>query len=765
MLKKIRLTYECHKDREFEFADGFNIILGSSRSGKQMNVKTPILTPDGWKKLGSVKVGDKVIGGDGRKCNVIGVYPQGISNNYKITFHDGTTTNCGLEHQWATITSKGFIKVRTLREMLNHGLTRTKLYGHQKKFGSIYRIPTVEAIDFSTKQFVIPPYILGVLIGDGSLVRLRSWIGFSCPNKKNDIRDKVEKLLCEDYYLKARSVCKSTTCPQYSIQLKDKSKKNQNIYKNEIKRYSLNVYSPHKFIPDEYMLGSAEQRFELLRGLMDTDGTFSKNGSASFCTTSKRLANNVVDLIRSLGGLAWLRIRNRDKENKSTEYKVTCTSDFNPFYEKGKATKYENHKKSKTKSNFCKNKMITSVERQPDCESVCIRVDNDSHTFVVENYIVTHNSSMLRAVCDIYDGGIPADAIPHDSKSASITAEFFDGTNTDVVGLSNNNRVSGLIVNGEEKERLGGNLPLSYMQAIGQHNLVLSNDETIDVTNIQQFSPMFFVDHTDGERLKIANAVFGLPKVDGMITRTETVIKTKKTAIKTMTEEKESWESKIEELEKDVKKKQELLSKSETVVTRLTKANDALKALLDIKENMDRLESRVTAIKDEIKRLSRVLPMKSRIEGSLKDLEALWLIRNDYVRTEKRVDVLWADKQKMGKLLDIKDKFANIGTLETLYALQKDIYTAAPRIKSAKEKLGKINRLSSVKSVLDVSTKQLNSLAALNDELRYIWANVVACKKRSEAANVQLTVLQAQKKELVNETEECPLCGRKGETK
>lgn len=69
-------------------------------TGKEQPLSSKILTPNGWIRMGEVKVGTRVIGADGKACNVVGVYPKGIKDVYRVEFNDGTYVDCGLEHLW-----------------------------------------------------------------------------------------------------------------------------------------------------------------------------------------------------------------------------------------------------------------------------------------------------------------------------------------------------------------------------------------------------------------------------------------------------------------------------------------------------------------------------------------------------------------------------------------------------------------------------------------------------------------------------------------
>ena len=72
--------------------------------GRAQPVSTPVLTPDGWRPIGELRVGDLVVGSDGEPTPVLGVYPQGEKDVYRVSAQDGASTlRCG-EHLWTVRT-------------------------------------------------------------------------------------------------------------------------------------------------------------------------------------------------------------------------------------------------------------------------------------------------------------------------------------------------------------------------------------------------------------------------------------------------------------------------------------------------------------------------------------------------------------------------------------------------------------------------------------------------------------------------------------
>jgi len=83
------------------------VVAGRPSMGKQQPVDTPVLAPQGWRPIGSLRAGDCVVGADGKPTEVTGVFPQGVQQAYRVTFRDGTSTECGLDHLWSVAPDGG----------------------------------------------------------------------------------------------------------------------------------------------------------------------------------------------------------------------------------------------------------------------------------------------------------------------------------------------------------------------------------------------------------------------------------------------------------------------------------------------------------------------------------------------------------------------------------------------------------------------------------------------------------------------------------
>jgi len=370
------------------------LIIGDEPGlGKAQPLDALIATPNGWKRMGDIKVGDKVFGADGLSTTVTGVFPQGRRLVFKITFNDGTSTECDAEHIWCVrdanrrLRGKGWT-TKTTAELIDSGLTLTtnekrKASGRQPSLK--WEIPVCGLVAYEPKPYVIDAYIFGALLGDGSIGQKGSaGICISIPDSQPEIVTEINQRLHPEMKLRAN---RFPACPQYYFTQTTTTKKNP--YKQEIQRLQVNVKSKEKFIPEYYLQGSILQRMDLLSGLMDTDGSATKN-RITYHTCSKRLASDVAELVRSLGGQAIVRTYNR--KEKGMEYQVNVRTDFNPFVLPKKMAQWK-----VAKRNYG-SKYIESIVPVSIKEQQCISVSASDHLYLTNDYIVTHNTLQSIAI-------------------------------------------------------------------------------------------------------------------------------------------------------------------------------------------------------------------------------------------------------------------------------------------------------------------------------------------------------------------------------
>ena len=381
------------------------LLLGDAGSGKCLDNNTPIPVADerGYVEISKLQVGDKIFDENGDITTVLGVYPQGLKHAYSVKFADGAEIICNDEHLWNVRKRKAHhqgkvFETKTLREMLDYGIVRDLVAGNVKSF----YIPMNKALKRKPKEYPLHPYALGVLIGDGNLSNAKQLMISS--NDEFVVRKFADLIGAVD-------VKKLSHAYDWYFIRKDVDGNKIYIQQRELaeKCGFENVFftkSIDRRIPREYMYGSIEQRFDLLRGLMDTDGTVVANDrcNCSYSTNSKLLAEDVLELIRSLGMRASMNEQQRnDDAHKNKEYQIhICTPDINKFdifsLPKHKMKILENRRIDKKYHKIYDDIAITDVvDLETEMPMTCIYVDSPSHLFQAgKQHIVTHNTALVQ---------------------------------------------------------------------------------------------------------------------------------------------------------------------------------------------------------------------------------------------------------------------------------------------------------------------------------------------------------------------------------
>lgn len=371
------------------------LIYGPQKVGKAVDNETVIPTPDGFKKVHEIKENDYLFDREGNPTKVIGVYPQGKIEAYKVSLSDGTSFIVNGEHIIPYVASRGNINSKTLNEMMvDYTYTaKTRVGGVDREIKRHkYKIPKSNAVHYTEKELPLHPYALGVLIGDGSLTCEYLTVSSS----EEDVINRFMK------YAELKEFNKNKYNYNYLFQKQhngDRPKEIQNIIEN----LGLNVKSIYRFIPREYLQGSIQQRKELLAGLMDTDGhvQINKTGSRRFGinTNSHQLAKDIKELVLSLGyGVNFRSYERKDNRYRNTEYIVD-------IYTKDNISKSNKHlQKLNNQADWYESKKelysrIVNIEKVEDREMTCFSVDNEEELFLINDYIVTHNTSLVQ---DLY---------------------------------------------------------------------------------------------------------------------------------------------------------------------------------------------------------------------------------------------------------------------------------------------------------------------------------------------------------------------------
>jgi hypothetical protein len=379
MAEGIALLMDCLTHKEMKGG----ILADEQGMAKGHPETTKVLTPTGWAMMKDLRVGDPIIGSSGEATKVTGVFPRGELDVFRATFHDGASVLVDGEHLWAVRDANGNNRKKPFQVQdtayLRKNITTN---GGESK----WRIPVVGPVQFKPKnRLPIDPYTIGVLIGDGSLVRC---VEFSSADAY--ISDRVGRSIPEGYKLNAHPDLRGSKTVIYRIVANTRTSKKNKII-TAIKDLGLiGKHSYEKSIPEIYKFSSVDDRIALLQGLMDTDGHAGKNGHTSFCTTSEGLANDFVFLIQSLGGIATFfrkktslkGVRMRD----SFLISMALPQGINPFGLPRKANQF------KPRTEYKPNRILKSITPEGRARVICISVAAENHLYVTEHCIVTHNT-------------------------------------------------------------------------------------------------------------------------------------------------------------------------------------------------------------------------------------------------------------------------------------------------------------------------------------------------------------------------------------
>lgn len=358
-------------------------LVGLAGSGKAQPLYSKVLTPSGWTTMGEIKAGDSVIGRNGKPTKVISIHPQGNKEIYRVKFSDGSFADCCDDHLWNVKTEADRAAKREWRTL---SLREIKAFMSKNKKRQL-SIPMVEPVNFTEKATPLAPYLLGALLGDGCM----SQHCVTYTSADIEIVEKLKSLLPEDCKISKKAGSKY----DYNISKRTTGKEKNKVVEALESLGLQGSKSYEKHIPDIYKYNTVDVRLNVLRGLMDTDGTVSKNGfSTVFYSTSSKLAADVSELVNSLGGKAIVR-------NKQTSYTylgekregrpsfavhISMPSNIVPFSLSQKVQKF------KPRTKYQPTRYISSVEFVGIEEAKCILVDSSEHLYVTDSYVVTHNT-------------------------------------------------------------------------------------------------------------------------------------------------------------------------------------------------------------------------------------------------------------------------------------------------------------------------------------------------------------------------------------
>ena len=353
-----------------------------------------MLTPGGFRTIGSLRIGDLVTGSDGRPTPVIGIYPQGRKQVFRVRAQDGASTLCCAEHLWHVFTPEDRRRAKEGRVLETQEMIGRLRRAHQHR----YELPVLSApAAFEPETVPLDPYALGLLLGDGCLTT-RTTPSFTTSDP--ELAEALESAL-PGIELKRKGAY------DYVLRHVDGHRGGvivANPVTTTLRELGLaGTYSHTKFVPQCYLYNAADVRLALLQGLLDSDGgPVAQRGRTcriQYTTCSARLRDDVVFVVRSLGGVAYWRRREAEgrppgfASGRSVAYRhdsfvmdIRLPAGTEPFRLGRKLDLYQREGGGRPM------RYIDAIEPAGEAETVCIQVAAADSLYVTEDFLVTHNT-------------------------------------------------------------------------------------------------------------------------------------------------------------------------------------------------------------------------------------------------------------------------------------------------------------------------------------------------------------------------------------
>lgn len=356
-----RMAQEFHDNR-------FVVCKLPRQMGKALDIETPVATPSGWTTMGDLRVGDTILGADGKPTKV--TFATEVMHDHTchvVRFDTGDEVVADEDHLWEVgHTDWSRPKVLTTKQLI-------AVVGSKRKnanAGMPY-IQCARPLDLPEAALPIDPYVLGLWLGDGARADGRMT---ASPDDFAFYRGEYER---RGFQIRVgkngdRKPILWTVCGLH-------------------KQLRLAGLLDNKRIPEVYLRGSIEQRLQLLRGLMDTDGSCSVTGNCQFYQKDLQLIYQVRELLGSLGIKSRVVSKLIDNQlyytiNFATALDVFALPRKRVIHAQGKG-----HPKNTRH-------YIHAIRPTKSVPVRCIQVDNPDHLFLCSKaFIPTHNTTIVAA--------------------------------------------------------------------------------------------------------------------------------------------------------------------------------------------------------------------------------------------------------------------------------------------------------------------------------------------------------------------------------
>ena len=352
------------------------------KNGKALALTTRIPTPTGWTTMGELRVGDELFGADGHPCRVTFATPVQTGRKcYRVSMSDGTSIVADEDHQWFAKPKYGRPRVVTTLQM-SASLTIGNRPTHIERN---WTIQLAQALRLPSAELPIDPYVLGAWLGDGYKANSSISLGVH----KAQIVSEMER---RGYSLNVVPSSVNETCSAFTIRPPDG-------VPLMVKLRDVGMLS-NKHIPVIYLRASETQRWDLLRGLIDTDGHVAPNGFVEIISVLPRLADDIVELCRSLGlKVGWSCDRARlNGMDMGPRWRIR----FTPYSGCGLTLRAQHASRLRTppeRPQRSTNLKVVSIEEIESVPVRCVQVDSPDHLFLAgEGFTPTHNTEMAAGV-------------------------------------------------------------------------------------------------------------------------------------------------------------------------------------------------------------------------------------------------------------------------------------------------------------------------------------------------------------------------------
>lgn len=357
------------------------VSIGCHRRGEK------VLMFDGTLKcVEDVEVGDKLMGPDSTARTVLEL-KSGVDSMYKVETVNGQRMFVNGEHILSlrkTTSSNKKDCFACYRPKENILKTVNEYLKTSNKFKHLHKLYTV-GVEFKETPLSVPPYILGILLGDGHVGKVTN-ITTMDPEVVVEIRNYAELLGLK--VVETHKDNNKATTYAFSRTL---GSPQENVLTKKLRELKISgVECGDKFIPKPYLVNSRANRLEILAGLIDTDGSL-VDGCYDYISKSRQLASDVAFLVRSLGLRATVRECQKSCQTGATGtyHRVTISGETSIIPVRIQRKKALPRKQIKKSSSFG-----FSVEKVSDSEQHFGFVLDKDHLYLTDSFLVTHNTGL-----------------------------------------------------------------------------------------------------------------------------------------------------------------------------------------------------------------------------------------------------------------------------------------------------------------------------------------------------------------------------------